>query len=84
MSATGGMHRQWIQAYTGEEIRPEVELFFRIAPTALYGRGAAVCGGRPTRVVGRVVSNSLIFVEQHGVTGKWYPSSFGRLARYLV
>ncbi|EJK46809.1 hypothetical protein THAOC_34506 [Thalassiosira oceanica] len=43
MSATGGMHRRWIRACIGEEIRPEVE--------ALYGRGAgaAVCGGWPTR-----------------------------------
>ncbi|EJK56200.1 hypothetical protein THAOC_23961, partial [Thalassiosira oceanica] len=29
MSATGGMHRRWIRACMGEEIRPEVELFFR-------------------------------------------------------
>ena len=84
MSATGGMHRRWIRACMGEEIRPEVELFFRIAPTALYGRGAAVCGGWPTRVVGRVVSNSPIFSEQHAVTGKWYPSSLECVARYLV
>ncbi|EJK67259.1 hypothetical protein THAOC_11734, partial [Thalassiosira oceanica] len=27
MSATGGMHRRWIRACMGEEIRPEVELF---------------------------------------------------------
>ena len=86
MSATGGMHRRWIRACMGEEIRPEVELFFRTAPTALYGRTTtgAVCGGWPTRVVGRVVSNSVIDSNQRGVTGKWYPSSLEGVARYLV
>ena len=84
MSATGGMHRRRIRACMGEEIRPEVELFFRIAPTALYGRGAAVCGGWPTRVVGRVVSNSPIFYNQRGVTGKWYPTSLVRYPGPLV
>ena len=58
MSATGGMHRWWIQACMGEKrFDLKFELFFCITPTALYGvaRGAAVCGGWPTRVVGRVV-----------------------------
>ena len=87
MSATGGMHRRWIRACMGEEVRPEVELFFRTVPTALYGRSrrsAAVCSGWPTRVVGKVVSNSPIFSDQHAVTGNGILPSFGAVASHLV